>query len=115
MKKVGLKKTSNFDAFIYLLIIGNILAMILESHISIKNKFGYYFNVFELISIIIFTFEYFYRIYLGYLDKKWKGISGYVFSFFGIIDLISILGNSVIEITYSRSLSSPNVFRSIFG
>ena len=65
--------------------------MILESHISIKNKFGYYFNVFELISIIIFTFEYFYRIYLGYLDKKWKGIKGYVFSFFGIVDLISIL------------------------
>ena len=91
MKKVGLNKTSNFDAFIYLLIISNIIAMVLESHVNIKNKFGYHFYVFELISIIIFSFEYFYRVYLGYIDKKWKGVSGYVFSFFGIIDLISIL------------------------
>tara|TARA_B110000003_G_scaffold276577_1_gene324109 strand:+ start:11322 stop:12035 length:714 start_codon:yes stop_codon:yes gene_type:complete len=91
VKKIGLKKTSSFDAFIYLLIISNIIAMILESHVNIKNKFGYYFFVFELVSIIIFTFEYFYRIYLGYMDKKWKGVSGYIFSFFGVIDLISIL------------------------
>ena len=91
MKKNGLKKTSSFDAFIYLLIISNIIAMILESHVNIKNKFGYYFFVFELVSIIIFTFEYFYRIYLGYMDKKWKGVSGYIFSFFGLIDLMSIL------------------------
>ncbi len=91
MKKVGLKKTSNFDAFIYLLIIGNIIAMILESHVNIKNKYGDFFYRFEYISIIIFTFEYFYRIYLGYLDKKAKGISAYIFSFFGIIDFISII------------------------
>ena len=91
MKKVGLKKTSTFDTFIYLLIIGNITAMILESHVNIKNKFGYYFYVFELMSIIIFSFEYLYRVYIGYIDKKWKGVSEYVFSFFGIIDLISIL------------------------
>ena len=91
MKKVGLNKTSNFDAFIYLLIISNIIAMVLESHVNIKNEFGYHFYVFELISIIIFSFEYFYRVYLGYIDKKWKGVSGYVFSFFGIVDLISIL------------------------
>ena len=65
--------------------------MIFESHVNIKNKFGYYFYVFELISIIIFSFEYLYRIYLGYMDEKWKGVSGYVFSFFGVIDLISIL------------------------
>ena len=53
MKKVGLNKTSNFDAFIYLLIISNIIAMVLESHVNIKNKFGYHFYVFELISIIL--------------------------------------------------------------
>ena len=55
MKKVGLNKTSNFDAFIYLLIISNIIAIVLESHVNIKNKFGYHFYVFELISIIIFN------------------------------------------------------------
>jgi len=91
VKKVGLKKTSNFDAFIYLLIIGNIIAMILESHVNIKNNFGDFFYRFEYISIIIFTIEYFYRVYLGYLDKKSKGISAYIFSFFGIIDFISII------------------------
>jgi len=91
MKKFGLNKTTNLDAFIYLLIIGNIIAMILESHINLKNQFGDYFKRFELVSIIIFSFEYLYRIYEGYMERKWKGVSRYVFSFFGIIDLISIL------------------------
>jgi len=50
-----------------------------------------FFYYFELISILIFTLEYFYRIYLSYVDNQWKGVRSYVFSFFGIIDLISIV------------------------
>jgi len=86
-----MKNFSRFDAFIYFLIIANILAMILESHSFIKDRFGQIFSFFELISILIFTVEYFYRIYMSYKEKKIKGVFSYVFSFFGIIDFISIL------------------------
>ena len=65
--------------------------MILESHVSIRNVYGNYFNVFEAISIYIFSFEYLYRIRLAYLDKRMKGVKKYIFSPFGLIDLISIL------------------------
>jgi len=86
-----MKNFSRLDAFIYFLIIANILAMILESHSFIKDRFGQIFSFFELISILIFTVEYFYRIYMSYKEKKMKGVFSYVFSFFGIIDFISIL------------------------
>jgi voltage-gated potassium channel len=86
-----MKNFSRFDAFIYILIIANILAMILESHSFMKDRFGQIFSFFELISILIFTAEYFYRIYMSYKEKKIKGVFSYVFSFFGIIDFISIL------------------------
>ena len=80
-----------FDKFIYLLIIVNVVAMILESHVSIRDAYGNLFQIFEAISIYIFSFEYLYRIRLAYMDNRMKGVSQYIFSTFGLIDLISIL------------------------
>ena len=65
--------------------------MILESHVSIRNVYGKMFHFFEAISIYIFSFEYLYRVRIAYLDKRMKGVYQYVFSTFGLIDLISIL------------------------
>jgi len=65
--------------------------MILESHVSIRNVYGSYFHVFEAISIYIFSFEYLYRIRLSFQEKRMKGVYKYVFSAYGLIDLISIL------------------------
>lgn len=86
-----MKSATYFDKFIYLLIIANVMAMILESHVSIRNVYGPSFHLFEAISIYIFSFEYLYRIRLAYQDKRMKGVYRYVFSTFGLIDLISIL------------------------
>lgn len=86
-----MNKLNRFDFFIYTLIIGNIIAMILESHQSIKLQFSDFFSSFELISILIFSFEYIYRIRTSYLENRWAGVRSYIFSFFGIIDLVSIL------------------------
>ena len=80
-----------FDKFIYLLIIVNVVAMILESHVSIRDVYGDLFRIFESISIYIFSFEYLYRIRLAYMDKRIRGVAKYMFSTFGLIDLISIL------------------------
>ena len=65
--------------------------MIMESHVSIRNIYGSQFSIFEAISIYIFSFEYLYRIRLAYLDQRMKGVWKYIFSTFGLIDLISIL------------------------
>ena len=79
------------DRFIYLLIIVNVIAMVLESHLSLRTAYGSYFYIFELISILIFSAEYIYRIVNAYKLDGTKGVYAYVFSLFGIIDLISIL------------------------
>ena len=80
-----------FDKFIYVLIILNIVAMIMESHVSLSLAYGNAFSIFEATSIFIFSFEYLYRVFIAFKDDKLKGVSKYVFSVFGIIDLISIL------------------------
>ena len=101
-----MKNFSRFDAFIYILIIANILAMILESHSFMKDRFGQIFSFFELISILIFTAEYLYRIYMSYKEKKLKGVFSYVFSFFGIIDFIFNNGsNDVLVVKHNNEFS----------
>ncbi|MDA0793503.1 MAG: ion transporter [Bacteroidetes bacterium] len=86
-----MKKMNLFDIFIYALIIANIVAMVLESHQSIEKQFSRGFHYFELVSILIFSLEYLYRILTSFKEEKWKGVKKYMFSFFGLIDLISIL------------------------
>ena len=65
--------------------------MILESHENISNIYGNSLFVFEAISIYVFSFEYLYRIYLSFRKNKFKGVFKYIFSVYGLIDLISIL------------------------
>ncbi|MEK9517760.1 MAG: ion transporter, partial [Flavobacteriaceae bacterium] len=96
-----------------MLIIANVVAMILESHVSIRNVYGNFFTIFEAISIYIFSFEYLYRIRLAYMDNRLKGISKYIFSTYGLIDLISILPfylNQVIRVD-GRFLRILRLFR----
>ena len=87
--------------------------MILESHVSIRNVYGNFFSIFEAISIYIFSFEYLYRIRLAYMENRLKGISKYIFSTYGLIDLISILPfylNQVIKVD-GRFLRILRLFR----
>ena len=65
--------------------------MIFESHESVRKSFGDFFYFFELVSIVIFSLEYLYRISYSFANKGLKGVLNYIFSFFGLIDLISIL------------------------
>ena len=76
------KPPALFEKFIYILIAVNVIAMILESHESVHLKFDAVFQIFETFSIIIFSGEYLYRIYLGYKNKGLQGVSKYIFSTF---------------------------------
>lgn len=69
----------------------NVTAMIFESHESVRKSFGDFFYFFELVSIVIFSLEYLYRISYSFANNRLKGVLNYIFSFFGLIDLISIL------------------------
>ena len=74
-----------FDLFIQTLIVLSLLAFSFETIPDISDTTIAYLKVFEMISIVIFTLEYLFRIYVA--DKK----IGYIFSFYGFIDLIAIL------------------------
>ena len=86
-----MKIHKSIDKFVYILIIANIIAMIAESHVSIRSIYFNEFYMFEAISIGIFSVEYLYRIVYAYRESKMKGAIGYITSVFGIIDLISII------------------------
>lgn len=74
-----------FDIVVIFLIVFSIILVMLESVVSIDKQFGNIFYVFEWIITGLFTLEYMIRVWIS--PKRWN----YVFSFFGIIDLLSIL------------------------
>ncbi len=87
--------------------------MILESHKSVREAYGFIFHVFEIVSIVIFSAEYFYRVGHAYFKDGSKGMFQYIFSFFGLIDLISILPfylNQLIQVD-GRFLRILRLFR----
>lgn len=90
----------------------SVLAIVLESVESISSRYGTELRVIEWIFTIIFTIEYLFRIY------SIKKPHIYIFSFFGIVDLLSILPSYLdlfIEETHFlmvvRSLRLLRIFR----
>lgn len=74
-----------FDIALLCCIVASIIVVMLDSVPSIHASYGQVFRIVEWIFTALFTLEYFLRIYT--LRKPMK----YVFSFLGIIDLVSIL------------------------
>lgn len=81
-----------FSKFIYILIISNISALILESYDEINQEYSLFFTYFEYFSVAIFTLEYIIRIWISDKTKEDKTERlNFAFSTAGIIDLIAIL------------------------
>ena len=74
-----------FDIILLILIIASVVVVILESVSSISIHYHDWFVILEWIFTITFTVEYLLRIYSSPRTK------GYIFSFFGIVDLLAIL------------------------
>lgn len=79
------KEGKVFDVTLLIAIILSVVVVILSSVDSISVKYGYLLKWFEWIFTILFTIEYFLRIYS--INKPFK----YIFSFMGIIDFLSII------------------------
>lgn len=80
-----INSNDKFIKFIYTLIVLNVIAIVLESYKGLRVEYHHYFKIFEILSVTIFTIEYILRLWTS--KKKLK----FIFSTFGLIDLIAIL------------------------
>ena len=86
---VYISDVRNFiDKTIYALILLSVASIIAESFEGFNLKFGRYLSIFETFTYVVFSGEYIYRIIESSRRKSW---TSYVFSFFGIIDLLAIV------------------------
>lgn len=74
-----------FDIILLVLILASVILVMLESVGSINDIYGDFFQVAEWVITILFSVEYIFRVSASKKPLK------YVFSFLGIIDLLSLL------------------------
>lgn len=74
-----------FDVVLLFIIIISVALVMLESTPGIRENYRQFLKISEWVITIIFTFEYILRISI--VRKPWK----YIFSFYGIIDLLSVI------------------------
>lgn len=79
------KPSRTFDITIIMVILLSMITFSMGTIPKLDNTLKYYIDLLDNLFIIIFTIEYILRIYIT--DKKLK----YIFSFYGLIDLLSIL------------------------
>ncbi len=84
-----------FQISIFVLIVLNVLAVILETVESLFVQYETFFRIFEVFSVIVFSVEYVYRLWTCIEEKRFKnpflGRIRYSFTFLAIIDLLAIL------------------------
>jgi len=74
-----------FDLLLLIIIVISVILVMLESVPSIRGNHGPLLRISEWIITVIFTIEYIIRILI--VKKPWK----YIFSFYGIIDFLSVI------------------------
>jgi voltage-gated potassium channel len=79
------KASKNFDLLILGLILGSLLVVILDSEPSLYESYHQEFLILEWVFTILFTIEYGLRFWLS------KRKIGYIFSFYGLVDLLAII------------------------
>lgn len=94
--EIGSTKWDKFlNGFIIILIILNVVAVIVETVPSIHEPYAEFFRIFDLISVIIFTIEYFLRVWSINHDPRYphsfRGRIRYMLSWEAIIDLLAII------------------------
>ncbi len=89
---------SKFSEFIHYflmtLILVTVVAVILESDVSIYNRYKSLFWILEALSLTVFTIEYILRVWSSAEIKKYKKLKGrikYIFTPMALIDLMAVL------------------------
>ncbi len=85
------------EIFIASVVVLNVLAIILESVQELHDAYEYYFHIFDVASVMIFTLEYILRVWsygVKYSKEEggsWRGRKEYIFSFYGFIDFFGTM------------------------
>ena len=104
------KKGRYFDYFIQALIFLSLVSFSLDTLPNLSEEFRQFLDSFEVFSIIIFSIEYLLRVYVS--KKPFK----YIFSFYGLIDIIAILPfylNKFLDLRFLRAFRVFRVFRAL--
>lgn len=97
-----------FAFFIQALILLSVITFSVETLPDLEPDTRFLLRIFETFSVVVFSIEYILRIYVS--DKKLK----FIFSFYGIIDLLSILPFYValgVDLRSLRALRFLRLFR----
>jgi voltage-gated potassium channel len=104
------KKGKYFDYFIQLIILLSLISFSLETLPNISEDLRLILENFELVSIIIFSVEYLLRVFVS--KKPFK----YIFSFYGVIDVLAILPfylNRFLDLRFLRAFRIFRIFRAL--
>ena len=101
------KKGKYFDYFIQLIILLSLISFSLETLPNISEDLRLILEKFELVSIIIFSVEYLLRVFVS--KKPFK----YIFSFYGVIDILAILPFYLNRFLDLRFLRAFRIFRAL--
>lgn len=74
-----------FDITLIYTILFSVLVVVLDSVHSLSENYGLYFMGMEWILTVAFTIEYGFRVYCS--PNRWR----YIFSFYGLVDILSII------------------------
>lgn len=96
-----------FDILLLILILLSVAAVMVESVEFYSRKYATFLSAFEWVITAIFTLEYILRIVS--VKKPLK----YIFSFYGLIDLVSLLPTYLGIFMFSESISSIKTIRTI--
>ncbi len=96
--KLGDRTSRIWDLSLFGLVVLNLIAVALESVPALQKNYGNWFYNFEIFSVIVFTIEYVSRVWsapakrdLEKNETSSKARIRYIFSFYGLIDLVAIL------------------------
>lgn len=91
-----------FDWAVHILIICSVIVFTIETLPNLESSTQQLLNIVELTIVVLFSAEYLARIYVA--DKKWR----YIFSFYGIVDFLSV---APYYIALGLDLRSLRIFR----
>ena len=103
-------KGKRFDYFIQTLIFLSLVTFSIDTLPNLSESFRSGLHIFETITVIIFSLEYILRLYVS------KKPLSYIFSFYGIIDILAILPfylNTFLDLRFLRAFRIFRVFRAL--
>ncbi len=105
------------NRFLYILIIANVIAMIIQTIHSFQ-PYKEYFRIFENISLVIFSIEYLLRLWTYPFHKKYKNLVSFILSPVMVFDALVILPHiinlfipNILDLRILRILRIFRIFR----